>query len=111
MKKFIAIFLMIFSFTSIAKAQSLVRSGDGDYGKVLYNWDGTYLRSGESRYSTPLLNFDGQKIRMGESKYSTAKWFWDGPPFGRKQIRKGHSLVRRHRHTLRRKQIWRVALL
>ena len=78
MKKFIAIFLMIFSFTSIAKAQSLVRSGDGNYGKVLYNWDGTYLRSGESRYSTPLLNFDGQKIRMGESKYSTAKWFWDG---------------------------------
>lgn len=78
MKKLALIFAGILASLLFASAQSYVRAGDGDYGKVLYNWDGNSLRSGDSRYGTPLLNFDGQRIRMGESKYSTAKWFWDG---------------------------------
>ena len=78
MKRLAIIIAGMLASLLVASAQSYVRAGDGNYGKILYNWDGTFLRSGESKYSTPLLNFDGQKIRMGESKYSTAKWFWDG---------------------------------
>ena len=78
MKRLFSIFVGILACCIVVSAQSYVRAGDGDYGKILYNWDGTFLRSGESKYSTPLLNYDGQRIRMGESKYSTAKWFWDG---------------------------------
>ena len=77
----------------VASAQSYVRAGEGNYGKILYNWDGTFLRSGESKYSTPLLNFEGQKIRMGESKYATAKWFWDGAVLHSGENKYGRGIV------------------
>ena len=78
---------------SVASAQSYVRAGDGNYGRILYNWDGTFLRSGESKYGTPLLNFDGQRIRMGESKYSTARWFWDGTVLHAGENKYGRGIV------------------
>lgn len=62
----------------VASAQSYVRAGEGNYGKILYNWDGIFLRSGESKYSAPLLNYDGQRIRMGESKYGELLFYRDG---------------------------------
>ena len=72
MKRLAIIIIRILASLVVASAQSYVRAGDGNYGKILYNWDGTFLRSGDSKYSTPLRNFDGQKIRMGDSKYATA---------------------------------------
>ena len=90
MKKLALIFAGMLACLLIADAQSYVRAGDGDYGKVLYNWDGISLRSGDSRYGTPL---DGQRIRMGESRYSTAKWFWDGTVLHAGENKYGRGIV------------------
>ena len=93
MKRLAIIIIGILASLVVASAQSYVRAGDGNYGKILYNWDGTFLRSGDSKYSTPLLNFDGQKIRMGDSKYATAKWFWDGTVLHSGENKYGRGIV------------------
>ena len=93
MKRLVIIIAGMLASLLVASAQSYVRAGDGNYGKILYNWDGTFLRNGESKYSTPLLNFDGQKIRMGDSKYATAKWFWDGTVLHSGENKYGRSIV------------------
>ena len=93
MKRLAIIIAGMLASLLVASAQNYVRAGDGNYGKVLYNWDGTFLRSGESKYSTPLLNFEGQKIRMGESKYATAKWFWDGTVLHSGENKYGRGIV------------------
>ena len=78
---------------SCSQSTELCTCWHGNYGKILYNWDGTFLRNGESKYSNPLLNFDGQKIRMGESKYATAKWFWDGTVLHTGENKYGRGIV------------------
>ena len=62
----------------IADAQSYVRAGDGDYGKVLYNWDGTVLHAGENKYGRGIVWSDGIEIRSGESRYGELLLYKDG---------------------------------
>ena len=68
MKRLVIIIIGILANLFVASAQSYVRAGDGKYGKILYNWDGTFLRSGESKYGTQLFYRAGNRIRT-ESKY------------------------------------------
>ena len=74
----LACVLALLLSAAVCDAQSYIRSGDSQYGPVLYNWNGKELRQGNSRYSEVLFNWDGNYIRKGDSIYSTALYNYDG---------------------------------
>ena len=78
MKRLAIIIIGILASLFVARAQSYVRAGDGNYGKILYNWDGTVLHSGENKYGRDIVWTDGIDIRSGENKYGTLLFYRDG---------------------------------
>jgi len=83
--KFVLTAIFILSFFLI-EAQTYIRSGKGDYNKVLYTWDGKYLRQGKGNHNTVLFTWDGKYIRQGKGNYNTVLSTWDG-----KYLRKGRG--------------------
>ena len=77
MKRLAILIAGMFASLLVASAQSYVRARDGNYGKILYNWDGTFLRSGESKYGELLFYRDGTRIRT-EGKYGKAVFTVEG---------------------------------
>ena len=64
MKKrvYIVMALMLLTLTGVV-AQSYLRQGSSEYGKVLYNWDGRNLRQGSSQDGKVIVNWDGEYSR------------------------------------------------
>ena len=78
MKRLAIIIAGMLASLLVASAQSNVRAGDGNYDKILYNWDGTFLRSGESKYSTAKWFWDGTVLHSGENRYGRGIVWSDG---------------------------------
>lgn len=78
MKRLAIIIAGMLTSLLVASAQNYVRAGDGNYGKILYNWDGTVLHSGENKYGRGIVWTDGIDIRSGENKYGTLLFYRDG---------------------------------
>jgi len=54
-----------------------IRQGLGDYGTVVYTYDGHYIRQGLGAYGTVIYTYDGHYIRQGLGDYGTVVYTVD----------------------------------